>query len=454
MTIGLVSPAPLCSYHTFCILFSLIYCDCAQNVLLLCTEYKFPHTQPMVLNYIWIAFFLIAFIFGIIGLCMGDTTIFQKMVDATFDSSKTAFEVSLGLTGVLALWLGIMKIGERAGAVNVLARMLSPLFTKLFPDIPKNHPVMGSIFMNIASNMLGLDNAATPTGLKAMSQMQELNTRKDTATNPMIMFLVLNTSGLTIIPTSILAFRSANGAASPTDVFIPILLATTIATIAGIIITSIWQRINIFQPVLLATIVGLMGAVGLVIWGFGQMDQPTIDVVTSVASNLILMSIIVLFIAAGFYKRINVYDSFIEGAKEGFTTAVRIIPYLVAILVAVGVFRASGAMDMLIEGVRWCVEVCGLDTKFVDGLPTAFMKPLSGSGARGLMLETMKHFGADSFAGRLSCVFQGSTDTTFYVLAVYFGSVSIRYTRHAVACGLLADLAGVIAAIGVCYVFF
>ena len=408
----------------------------------------------MVLNYIWIAFFLIAFAFGVIGLFMGDTSIFQEMVDATFDSSKSAFEVSLGLTGVLALWLGIMKIGERAGVVIVLARMLSPVFTKLFPDIPRNHPVMGSIFMNIASNMLGLDNAATPTGLKAMAQMQELNVKKDTATNPMIMFLVLNTSGLTIIPTSILAFRSANGAVSPTDVFIPILLATTVATIAGIIITSVWQRINLLQPVLLATLVGLIGFVGLVIWGFGQMDQQTMGMVTSIASNLILMSIIVLFIVAGFLKKINVYDAFIEGAKEGFTTAVRIIPYLVAILVAVGVFRASGAMDLLIQGVRSCVEVCGLDTQFVDGLPTAFMKPLSGSGARGLMLETMKHFGADSFAGRLSCIFQGSTDTTFYVLAVYFGSVSIRYTRHAVACGLLADLAGVIAAIGICYVFF
>ena len=317
----------------------------------------------MVLNYIWIAFFLIAFAFGVIGLFMGDTSIFQEMVDATFDSSKSAFEVSLGLTGVLALWLGIMKIGERAGVVNVLARMLSPVFTKLFPDIPRNHPVMGSIFMNIASNMLGLDNAATPTGLKAMAQMQELNVKKDTATNPMIMFLVLNTSGLTIIPTSILAFRSANGAVSPTDVFIPILLATTVATIAGIIITSVWQRINLLQPVLLATLVGLIGFVGLVIWGFGQMDQQTMGMVTSIASNLILMSIIVLFIVAGFLKKINVYDAFIEGAKEGFTTAVRIIPYLVAILVAVGVFRASGAMDLLIQGVRSCVEVCGLDTQ-------------------------------------------------------------------------------------------
>lgn len=408
----------------------------------------------MVLNYIWIAFFVIAFAFGVVGLFTGDTTLFQKMVDATFDSSKTAFETSLGLTGVLALWLGIMKIGERAGAVNVLARMLSPIFTKLFPDIPKNHPVMGSIFMNIASNMLGLDNAATPTGLKAMQQMQELNPKKDTATNPMIMFLVLNTSGLTIIPTTILAFRASYGAAQPTDIFIPILLATTVATLAGIIITSAWQRINIFQPVLLATLLGLCAFVGLVIWGFGQMDKDTMATVTSVASNMILLTIIVTFIIAGFIRKINVYDAFIDGAKEGFTTAVRIIPYLVAILVAVGVFRASGAMDMLINGIKWVVEQCGLNTDFVGALPTAFMKPLSGSGARGLMLEAMKNYGPDSFVGRLSCIFQGSTDTTFYILAVYFGSVSIKYTRHAVACGLLADLAGVIAAIVIAYVFF
>lgn len=408
----------------------------------------------MVLNYIWIAFFLIAFAFGIVGLIMGDTTLFQKMVDATSDSAKTAFQVSLGLTGVLSLWLGIMKIGEKAGMVNMLARMLSPVFTKLFPDIPKNHPVMGSIFMNIASNMLGLDNAATPTGLKAMAQMQELNTKKDTATNPMIMFLVLNTSGLTIIPTSILAVRSACKAAQPTDVFVPILLATTIATLVGIIITSLWQRINIFQPVLFITIFGLLGTVGFIIWGLMQMPQNTMNTVTSVVSNLILMSIIVSFIGAGLFKKINVYDAFIEGAKEGFSTAVRIIPYLVAILVAVGVFRASGAMDICVDGIRWTLQQFNIDTTFVDALPTAMMKPLSGSGARGLMLETMHHYGADSFVGRLSCIFQGSTDTTFYILAVYFGSIGVRYTRHAVACGLLADLAGVLAAIGICYIFF
>ena len=408
----------------------------------------------MVLNYIWIAFFVIAFLFAIIGLLTGDTTVFQKIVDSTFDSSKTAFETSLGLTGVLALWLGIMKIGEKAGAVNALARMLSPVFTKLFPEIPKNHPAMGSMFMNIASNMLGLDNAATPTGLKAMAQLQELNPKKDTATNPMIMFLVLNTSGLTIIPTTILAFRASYGAAMPTDVFIPILLSTTIATLAGIVLTLLWQKTSLLQPALLATLGCIMAFVGLLIWGFGRMDKDTMATVTSVGSNLILLSVIVSFILAGLWKRVNVYDAFIEGAKEGFTTAVRIIPYLVAILVAVGVFRASGAMDMVIGGIRRGVEWLGLNSDFVGGLPTAFMKPLSGSGARGMMLEAMKTYGADSFVGRLSCILQGSTDTTFYILAVYFGSVSIKYTRHAVACGLLADLIGTMAAIAVCYLFF
>mgnify|MGYP002562978935 CR=1 FL=1 len=409
----------------------------------------------MVLNYIWIGFIIIAFVIALAKLIfLGDVTVFPALIDSTFASSKTAFEISLGLTGVLSLWLGIMKIGERGGMVNMLARALSPVFTRLFPDIPKGHPVTGAIFMNIAANMLGLDNAATPTGLKAMAGMQELNTKKDTATNPMIMFLVLNTSGLTIIPTTILAFRASYGAAQPTDVFIPILLATSVATLAGIIITAMWQRINLLQPVLLATLSGLIAFVALVIWGFGQMDKDTMGTVTAVAGNLILMTVIVLFILAGVRKRINVYDAFIEGAKEGFQTAVRIIPYLVAILVAVGVFRASGAMDMLIDGIAWVVKQCGLNTDFVGALPTAFMKPLSGSGARGLMLEAMKNYGPDSFVGRLSCIFQGSTDTTFYILAVYFGSVNIKYTRHAVACGLLADLAGVVAAIAISYIFF
>ena len=396
-----------------------------------------------------------SFCFWNSGLNNGRYYTISEMVDATSDSAKTAFQVSLGLTGVLSLWLGIMKIGEKAGMVNMLARILSPVFTKLFPDIPKNHPVMGSIFMNIASNMLGLDNAATPTGLKAMAQMQELNTKKDTATNPMIMFLVLNTSGLTIIPTSILAVRSACKAVQPTDVFVPILLATTIATLVGIIITSLWQRINIFQPVLFITIFGLLGTVGFIIWGLMQMPQNTMNTVTSVVSNLILMSIIVSFIGAGLFKKNKCLRCFYKkGAKEGFATAVRIIPYLVAILVAVGVFRASGAMDICVDGIRWTLQQFNIDTTFVDALPTAMMKPLSGSGARGLMLETMHHYGADSFVGRLSCIFQGSTDTTFYILAVYFGSIGVRYTRHAVACGLLADLAGVLAAIGICYIFF
>ncbi len=408
----------------------------------------------MVLNYIWVSFFFIAFLFGIVSLFLGDSSVIDKMVTATFDSSKSAFEVSLGLTGVLALWLGIMKIGEKAGIVNILARFLSPIFTRLFPGIPKNHPVMGSIFMNIASNMLGLDNAATPTGLKAMAQMQELNKQKDTATNPMIMFLVLNTSGLTLIPTSILAFRSANAAANPTDVFLPILIATTVATLVGMIVTSLWQRINLFQPIILATIFTLIGIIALIVFGFSQLPPTTMNKVASIVSNLVLFTIIVIFLFAGIIRKINVYDAFIEGAKEGFTTAVRIIPYLVAILVGVGVLRASGAMSMLINGFGWLIEQCGMNTDFVAALPTALMKPLSGSGARGLMLETMQTYGADSFVGRLSCIFQGSTDTTFYILAVYFGSIGVRYTRHAVACGLIADLAGVIAAICVCYLFF
>ena len=408
----------------------------------------------MVLNYIWIAFFVIAFVFAIIGLAMGDATIFQKIVDSTFDSSKNAFEISLGLTGVLALWLGIMKIGEKAGVVNVLARALSPVFTKLFPDIPKNHPVMGSIFMNIASNMLGLDNAATPTGLKAMAQMQELNQKKDTATNPMIMFLVLNTSGLTLIPISIMVYRAQLGAAQPTDVFIPILLATFFSTLAGIIITSLFQRINLINRTLLLTLGGMATLVAAIIWGFGQLDKEMMNTVSTSVANILLMLIIVSFIIAGMIKKVNVYDTFIEGAKDGFSTAVRIIPYLVAILVAIGVFRASGAMDMLVDGVKWTVSACGGNTDFVGALPTALMKPLSGSGARGMMVDAMTTYGADSFVGRLSCILQGSTDTTFYILAVYFGSVGVRYTRHAVTCGLLADVSGSIAAIAIAYLFF
>lgn len=409
----------------------------------------------MVLNYIWIAFFAIAFVVALVRLLfLGDLEVFPAMMNSTFDSSKTAFEISLGLTGVLSLWLGIMKIGERGGLVNALARFLSPVFVKLFPDIPKGHPAMGSIFMNIAANMLGLDNAATPLGLKAMEQMQELNPKKDTATNPMIMFLVLNTSGLTLIPVSIMTYRAQMGAAQPTDVFIPILLATFFATLAGIVITSLYQHINLFSRTLLLTLGGACTIVAGIIWGFSKLDGETMSAVSTTVASILLLTIITGFILMGLFKRINVYDAFIEGAKEGFLTAVRIIPYLVAILVGIGVFRSSGAMDMLIGSIKWCLSAGGLDTSFVDALPTALMKPLSGSGARGLMIDTMRTFGVDSFVGRLSCLFQGSTDTTFYILAVYFGSVSIKYTRHAVACGLLADLAGVIAAISICYLFF
>ena len=409
----------------------------------------------MVLNYIWIAFFLIAFVIATVRLVfMGDTEVFPAIMNSTFDTSKTAFEISLGLTGVLSLWLGIMKIGEKGGVINVVARVLSPVFTRLFPDIPKGHPVTGSIFMNVAANMLGLHNAATPLGLKAMEQLQELNPKKDTATNPMIMFLVLNTSGLTLIPVSIMVYRAQMGAAQPTDIFVPILLATFFSTLAGIIFTSLYQRINLINRTMLLTLGGMSAAVAAIIWGFAQMDKAQMNIVSTSVANILLMLIIVMFILAGMRKKVNVYDAFIEGAKDGFTTAVRIIPYLVAILVGIGVFRASGAMDMLVDGIKWTVAALGGNTDFVGALPTALMKPLSGSGARGMMVDAMTTYGADSFVGRLSCIFQGSTDTTFYILAVYFGSVGIRYTRHAVAYGLLADLAGVIAAIAICYLFF
>ena len=414
-----------------------------------------PLQSVMVLNYIWIAFFIIAFVIALVKLVFwGDFEVFPAMMDSTFSSSKTAFEISLGLTGVLSLWLGIMKIGEKGGVVNVLARLLSPIFVKLFPDIPKGHPVTGSIFMNIAANMLGLDNAATPLGLKAMEQLQDLNTKKDTASNPMIMFLVLNTSGLTLIPISILVYRAQLGAAQPTDIFIPILLATFFSTLAGIIITSLFQKINLLNRTMLLTLGGAALLVATIIWGFGQLDSVLMNKVSTSTANILLMTIIIAFILAGIRKKVNVYDAFIEGAKDGFTTAVRIIPYLVAILVGIGVFRASGAMDMLIDGIRWSVDLVGMNSDFVGALPTALMKPLSGSGARGMMVDAMTTYGADSFVGRLSCIFQGSTDTTFYILAVYFGSVGIVKTRHAVACGLLADFAGIIAAIAIAYLFF
>lgn len=409
----------------------------------------------MVLNYIWIAFFAIAFIIGLIKLLwMGDMEVFPAIMDSTFDTAKTAFELSLGLTGVLSLWLGIMKVGERGGLINALARVLSPVMVKLFPDIPKNHPVFGNMFMNISANMLGLDNAATPLGLKTMEGLQELNKKKDTATNPMIMFLVLNTSGLTIVPISILVYRAQMGAAQPTDVFLPILIATTAATLGGVIITSFYQKINLFNRTILLTLGSLCLGVAALIWGFTQMDKDSLNTVTTTGANMLLMLIIMLFLFAGVRKRINVYDAFVEGAKEGFQTAVRIIPYLVAMLVAIGVFRASGAMDWLILGLQKGIEAMGMAADWVGALPTALMKPLSGSGARGMMVDAMNTFGADSFIGRLSCIFQGSTDTTFYILAVYFGAVGVSKTRHAVVCGLLADLIGVIAAIMVCYLFF
>ncbi len=409
----------------------------------------------MVLNYIWIAFFGIAFVIALVKLIfLGDTEVFPAIINSTFDTSKTAFEISLGLTGVLSLWLGVMKIGEKGGVVNAMARWLSPVFTRLFPDIPRNHPVFGNIFMNISANMLGLDNAATPLGLKAMEGLQALNTKKDTASNPMIMFLVLNTSGLTIIPVSIMVYRAQMGAAQPTDIFIPILIATFISTLAGVVITSLFQRINLLQPVLLATLGGLSLLVATLIWGFSRLDGAMMNTVGTTSANVLLFLIIICFIAAGVRKRINVYDAFVEGAKGGFETAVRIIPYLVAVLVGIGVFRASGAMDWLTESVKWLVGLTGADAEWVGALPTALMKPLSGSGARGMMVDAMTTYGADSFVGRLSCIFQGSTDTTFYILAVYFGSVGISKTRHAVACGLLADLAGILAAIGIAYLFF
>lgn len=409
----------------------------------------------MVLNYIWLAFFLTAFAVASVRLIFfGDTTVFPDIINSTFASSKTAFEISLGLTGVLSLWLGIMKIGEMGGVVNWFARILSPLFSKLFPDIPKGHPVTGSIFMNLAANMLGLDNAATPLGLKAMEGLQELNPRKDTASNPMIMFLVLNTSGLTIIPISIMVYRAQMGAAQPTDVFVPILLATFFSTLAGIITVSLYQRINLLNRTILLFLGGASLFIAGIIWFFTTLSRQQIDTYSTTTANVFLFVIIIGFIIAGMRKRINVYDAFVEGAKEGFTTAVRIIPYLVAILVGIGVFRASGCMDYLIRGVAKLTELCGINSDFVGALPTALMKPLSGSGARGLMVDAMSTYGADSFIGRMACIFQGSTDTTFYILAVYFGSVGITRTRHAVPCGLLADLAGVLAAIFICYLFF
>lgn len=409
----------------------------------------------MVLNYIWIAFFLAAFITAAIRLVfMGDTSVFPEIINSTFESSKTAFDISLGLTGVLSLWMGIMKVGEAGGVIQFFSRILSPVFCRLFPDIPKGHPVTGSIFMNLAANMLGLDNAATPLGLKAMEGLQELNPKKDTATNPMIMFLVLNTSGLTLIPISIMVYRAQLGAAQPTDVFVPILLATFFSTLTGILAVSAYQKIPLINKPMLLLLGGVSVVVTAIIWAFTTLSREEMNLYSTNFANVFLFLIIIGFIGAGIRKRINVYDAFIDGAKEGFSTAVRIIPYLVAILVAIGVFRASGSMEFLIQGIAKIIEWCGIDSSFVGALPTAIMKPLSGSGARGMMVDAMNTYGADSFVGRLACIFQGSTDTTFYILAVYFGSVGVSKTRHAVTCGLLADVAGIIAAICMGYLFF
>lgn len=409
----------------------------------------------MVLNYIWIAFFLIAFAVAVGKLVIGgDTTVFTEIINASFASAKTGFEISLGLTGILSLWLGIMKIGEKGGVIQAFARLAAPVFSKLFPDIPKDHPVTGSIFMNLSANLLGLDNAATPMGLKAMQQLQELNPKKESASNSMVMFLCINASGLTLIPITIMMYRAQMGAANPSDIFLPIMLATFTSTLVAILAVCVRQKINILQRNLVLFFGGLGLFIGGLVWLFNSMEQEQVSLYSTLFANTLLFTIICGFIISGTRKKINVYDAFIEGAKEGFQTAITIIPYLVAILVGIGIFRASGAMDFIIEGVRMGVAAMGLNTDFVEALPTMLMKPLSGSGARGMMLDAMNTYGADSFVGRLSSIVQGSCDTTFYVVALYYGSVGIRNTRYTVQCALLADLAGAIAAIAMAYLFF
>lgn len=409
----------------------------------------------MVLNYIWIAFFLLAFVFALGQLIFtGNTQVFSDMVNETFSSAKTGFEISLGLTGVLTLWMGLMKIGEKGGMVKMLSRLIGPFFVRIFPDLPRGHPAYGSIIMNLAANMLGLDNAATPMGLKAMGEMQEVNKKKDTASNAQIMFLVLNTSGLTIIPVSVMVFRAQLGAANPADIFIPILLATFFSTIVGLVSVSIMQKIKLYDRVILAYLGGMTLFILGVIWYFSSLPKEDITRISTFAANFILFAVIVSFILLGLLKKINVYETFIEGAKDGFKIAVRIIPFLVAILVAIGVFRASGAMDMLISGLKYLLDSAGIDSSFTGALPTALMKPLSGAGARGMMVDAMSTHGADSFVGRVASTVQGATDTTFYIIAVYFGSVGIKNTRYAVTCGLIADIAGIVAAIFIAYLFF
>ena len=409
----------------------------------------------MVLNYIWISFFLIAFVVALCKLIfMGDMQIFNQIMDSTYSSAKTGFEISLGLTGVLSLWLGIMKIGERGGMIQLFSRMAAPLFSQLFPDIPKGHPASGSILMNVSANMLGLDNAATPFGLKAIQELQEINPQKDQASNPMMMFLVMNASGLTLIPATIMVYRAQMGAANPADVFIPIMITTFVATLVGVLAVCIKQGINIFNKAILGFFGGMISIIAGTLYIFNSMPQEQVNRISSLTANIILLSIIVLFIVKALRGRVNVFDAFIDGAKEGFKTAVTIIPYLIAILVGIGVFRASGAMDFLIDGLKNLIAMTGTDTRWVDGMPTALMKPLSGSGARGMMIDAMQTLGADSFAGRLSCVFQGATDTTFYIVAVYYGAVNIKNSRYTVPYALLADLAGVLAGIFVAYLFF
>lgn len=409
----------------------------------------------MILNYIWIGFIFVAFIVACFQLIFnGNTQIFTDIIQGAFGSAKTGFEISLGLTGVLSMWLGIMKVGEKGGVIQIFARLVAPFFTKILPDIPKDHPALGSIFMNVSANMLGLDNAATPMGLMAMKELQEINPDKETASNPMIMFLVLNTAGLCLIPISIMVYRAQLGAANPADVFLPIMIATFIAALTGLISVAIYQKINLLDKTILGTITGLILFIAAVIFLLSQLTKDQISQYSSLTANFLLFGIIVGFIAMAVYKKVNVYESFIEGAKEGFQVAVGIIPYLIAILVAIGIFRASGAMTMLTDGITWLVGLTGMNTDFVGALPTALMKPLSGSGARGMMVDAMTLNGADSFVGRLSCIIQGSTDTTFYILAVYFGSVGIKNTRYALACGLLADFVGIVSAILLGYLFF
>lgn len=409
----------------------------------------------MALNYIWVFFFLSAFLIGLVRLLFfGDAEVFPAMMNSTFDMAKTGFEISLGLTGVLTLWMGIMKIGEKGGVVAVFSKVIGPFFNKLFPELGKEHPAYGPIMMNIAANMLNLDNAATPTGLQAMKEMQETNPDKQKASNAQIMFLVLNTSGLTIIPVSIMVYRAQMGAANPSDIFIPILLATFFSTLAGLISVAIYQKINLFDKVILAYLGGLTAFIVGLIWYFSTLEKEAVTQISNIASNVILFSVIISFILMGVIRKVNVYEAFIDGAKDGFMTAVKIIPYLVAILVAIGVFRASGALDWLVSGFTWLFQQVNINTDFTPALPTALMKPLSGSGARGMMVDAMNTYGADSFVGRVVSTVQGATDTTFYIIAVYFGAVGIKNTRYAVVCGLIADFVGIIAAILMAYLFF